>query len=72
MQERFRNAVSQMTRFHAVRSASRPYTQLPAMPTTADTTPTDVMKVWLSPSTRSSYTERNGEAKPPVSPPMMQ
>ena len=29
-------------------------------------------RVWLSPSTRSSYTERNGEAKPPVSPPMMQ
>lgn len=72
MQERFRNAVSQITQFHAVRSASRPHTQLPAMPTTADTTPTDVMKVWLSPSTRSSYTERNGEAKPPVSPPMMQ
>lgn len=62
VQDRFRNAVSQMTRFHAVRSARRPHTQLPTIPMTADTIPTEVIKVWLSPSTRSSYTDRNGEA----------
>ena len=53
VQERLKQAVSRMTRRQPVASAQRPQHQLPAMPTTADTTPTDVMKVWLRFSTRS-------------------